>query len=680
MKEAPKQMIKTWRWVPTSRPIKNDGISAERNGDEFAFKVNAEGGRILFEVSESDFSAWAKAKYLVMDVYHEQDEVLGVQLGFYKDTEAEQPSLLALLGVLPGVKTRLSFPLEALDSQRVFLPRTPGKLKTVVFGEGLKSEEVRAFSIGTPESLNGWEFLAAEIHLSEEEPEYPVPNIPLADPLGQYTRKQWTGKTESERQMVDALRNERSAAAPQRNSDRTAYGGWTGKKFEATGYFRTQREGDRWWLVDPDGGAFYSLGMDSVIPGEVMKTNGVEPLLEWLPDAEGSFKAAWSVIDNSDPLHNGNYFNFAVANLIRAFGDDWFEEWAELTRGRLLQWGFNTVGNWSSMQFIRRSGMPYVLPLENFPTTERLIFRDFPDVFSKEYRKAAVKFAQQLEAFADDRNLIGYFLRNEPLWAFAGDVNLAEILLEKDASYESKHELVRFLSERYEGDIAALNAAWDADFDTFDDLLLPVRGASERSEQAAEDLTAFTCCLIGEYTAVPSIACRDADEHHMNLGMRYAWISSPKLLEGSHYFDVFSINCYKLKPDAEEITDIARRTGMPVMIGEFHFGAPDAGMLATGLRGVTTQEERGKAYRYYVEHAASHKDLVGVHYFVLNDQALLGRFDGENFQIGAVDVCHTPYAGFIEGVTEAHRRVYEIADGRIAPYDMPPREIPRVGF
>ncbi|MBQ6498774.1 MAG: hypothetical protein IJI48_02625, partial [Ruminococcus sp.] len=31
-------------------------------------------------------------------------------------------------------------------------------------------------------------------------------------------------------------------------------------------------------------------------------------------------------------------------------------------------------------------------------------------------------------------------------------------------------------------------------------------------------------------------------------------------------------------------------TGKPIMIGEFHFGAPDAGMLAAAICSVATQE------------------------------------------------------------------------------------------
>ena len=34
-----------------------------------------------------------------------------------------------------------------------------------------------------------------------------------------------------------------------------AYGGNVDRKFNPTGFFRTERAKDRWWLVDPDGAA-----------------------------------------------------------------------------------------------------------------------------------------------------------------------------------------------------------------------------------------------------------------------------------------------------------------------------------------------------------------------------------------------------------------------------------------
>ena len=36
-------------------------------------------------------------------------------------------------------------------------------------------------------------------------------------------------------------------------------------------------------------------------------------------------------------------------------------------------------------------------------------------------------------------------------------------------------------------------------------------------------------------------------------------------------------------------------------------------------------------------------EIIGAHYFQWNDQHVAGRFDGENWQIGLVDICQRPY-------------------------------------
>jgi hypothetical protein len=56
------------------------------------------------------------------------------------------------------------------------------------------------------------------------------------------------------------------------------------------------------------------------------------------------------------------------------------------------------------------------------------------------------------------------------------------------------------------------------------------------------------------------------------------------------------------------------------------------------------------------------------------------RFDGENYQIGFVDVCQRPYEEFIEQVKMAHDWIYSIRTGVEMPLSTPPVEIPKTGF
>src|SRR5450759_223349 len=101
-------------------------------------------------------------------------------------------------------------------------------------------------------------------------------------------------------------------------------------------------------------------------------------------------------------------------------------------------------------------------------------------------------------------------------------------------------------------------------------------------------------------------------------------------------FDVFSLNIYGYST-VDRLERIASFVDMPVIIGEFHFGTPGRG-LSPGLRQTISKEERGQAYRYYVETGAAHPSLIGTHWFQWGDQPATGRGDGENYNIGWVDV------------------------------------------
>lgn len=69
---------------------------------------------------------------------------------------------------------------------------------------------------------------------------------------------------------------------------------------------------------------------------------------------------------------------------------------------------------------------------------------------------------------------------------------------------------------------------------------------------------------------------------------------------------------------------------------------------------------------------------MGVHYFTLYDESALGRFDGENWNIGFLDVCNRPYAPLAAAARATHERLYAVALGELAPYDKAPTYLPRL--
>ena len=50
---------------------------------------------------------------------------------------------------------------------------------------------------------------------------------------------------------------------------RDKYGGYTDLSFEGTGFFRLHHD-KRWWLVDPEGNAFLSFGINHIERGRVL--------------------------------------------------------------------------------------------------------------------------------------------------------------------------------------------------------------------------------------------------------------------------------------------------------------------------------------------------------------------------------------------------------------------------
>ncbi len=639
-------------------------------------------------------SVLEQLRYIVMEAKVLEESSLCFQVNVYRNAPGlntdkktfKEADLRMIFGLLPQIDLIVPIDLNLLDSQSIFPPRTPGRLKMTVFGKPILKSEVEEIHLTTIPYEKEHKVLLRSLYLSETAPEIKLADTKLMDELGQWIPKQWDNKLGGREQCNKVLRelSEKAKAFEYTYSysDWDQYGGWIGKTFEKTGWFYTKHDGKRWWLVDPEGNAFISTGLDCLNAGEGTRIDVVRQWCSFFPDKEGEYKTAYS---GGRHLRDGmEFFNYGVSNLISAFGTDaWYSEWARILKMYLYEWGFNTIGNWSDIRFIRYAKMPYVLPLDaysknHYPDTEIKIFRDFPDVYAPELEAASIEYATALEEFKDDPYLIGYFMRNEPAWAFVYELNIAEEMLANLAATASKAEFITRMKGKYQN-IASFNEAWQLSLNSFDEINNPLYHACSFSEKAKADLTEFSIDMITRYVELPAKACRKVDPNHLNLGMRYAYITDTTLLSGHENFDVFSINSYQQSP-YKEVGGIGQLLDMPVMIGEFHHGALDMGLTAHGIKGVTNQIERGKAYQYYVEQGVKSPYFLGAHYFQLNDQSCLGRFDGENYQIGLVDVAMQEYKKMVEVVKKCHSRIYKVADGNAGAYDTIPKYVPPVHY
>jgi len=619
--------------------------------------------------------ALATARYLTADMLitgtHTCVFLLTLQEG------EEGPAFGLSYTALNQCAARLRMPLEAALQNRWRYPREGAWLKPLCTGERVDLRRVDRMSITVlRKSDQQVHWCLTTVTATIVEPpllaDPLLPRGPLLDDLGQSTIHDWPAKSTSTSEVTERLRAQ-LAVAPERRApdDFSRWGGWKGRRAEATGYFRTHHDGRRWWLVDPDGHVFWSAGMDCVQVDVESSYAGLETALSWMPARGGPYEAIYAL------GAEGPEINYLAANCIRAFGPEaWYGRWAEIALAELRGWGFNTVANWSDWQVASAAGFSYVRPMELSYARTPLIYRDFPDVFHPQFAADAAAFAAQLGDTADDPALIGYFLMNEPTWGFAQETPAAGMLFTTTAC-ASRTAMAAFLRNRH-GDDAGLSAAWGMSVT----LAAVAEGVwtALPSEPARADLAAFSSVMVDRLFRGLSDACRAVDPHHLNLGARYHTVPPAWAVEGMRCFDVFSVNGYDQRVRTAALASLSQTLDRPIMIGEWHFGALDVGLPASGIAHVRDQQTRGQAYRVYLEDAAAQPWCVGAHYFTLYDESALGRFDGENWNTGFLDVCNRPYEPLVSAARATHEQLYSVAQGDAQPFNEEPEYLPRLFF
>lgn len=650
-------------------------LQTKNDGSVFTFSKEGAGFFIpeLIGGEERYLTFWAQVM---------EEHSVAMELRIYTH-DGEKPDLTVRFGLLPQVRAMVCLDMKWLEAEELFPESMPGTLKIVCHGKRVHREDISKAVLFSMASFHDVKIKIEDMALTDQHPEKTVlSGVKLVDCFGQYKCREWNAKVKSQEELKERLeRLTTEKDTPYPFEDWSAYGGWKKKKLtDPTGYFSRCKAEGRWWLTDPQGYAFFSFGPDCVGPGVDCRIDDVEEWLDWLPDRqEEAYKEMFHEARGRSCRRRPQTFSFLKANLYRGLGEHWYEAWRDMIGGQLRKYGMNTLGNWSDERLLGTIGIPYVTSLPEFPSTSQNIFRDFPDVFSDEYKEQAKRCAKALEPKKSDSLMIGYFLRNEPAWAFVDHLVLGDEVLYNPANTACKERLLSFLKERY-GNIGELNRSWACRLDSFEDLRRSQREVSRWSKTAERDMKEFSRLMLKAYVEIPVAECRKTDPNHMILGMRWAWISDPDIVTGWENFDVFSINCYATDPTEAIQNVVAQGVDLPVLLGEFHFGALDAGLPATGLEGVASQKDRGIACRYYAESVAAHPNGVGCHYFQCYDQFVLGRFDGENYNIGLFDICSMPYREVLEQIREAGRSIYEVAAGQRERIGQRAESIPMIAY
>lgn len=490
--------------------------------------------------------------------------------------------------------------------------------------------------------------------------------LPFVDSFGQYKHAQWPGKLEEEKEFHARLMAEKEELAENKNlPDRDAFGGWIeGPQLEGTGWFRTEKIDGKWWLVTPEGRLFLSLGVNCVRPGEYTFVEAREEWFEWLPKREDPlFQQAFSMSRNVHSMADtiggsGSTFNFYFANVLRKYGEDWKDSWTDINYARLQSWGFNTIGNWSHKDVLDASPLPFTTSITtgNTPRIEAAqgYWGKILDPYHPDFEeKVEPTIAAMTAPYKNNPLCIGYFVDNELAWegAIAG-------VLASDADQPARHVLLQQLQEEYSS-VEDLNKAWRSTFASWDAIERPRR----RSDAFKADMDRFLYNFAHHYFTTVNNLLKKHAPNQLYLGCRFSTTPEQAVRACAAVADVVSVNIYTRTVTPDKWTG-EKDLDKPMLIGEFHFGALDRGMFHTGLVATADQNDRAAHYKAYVQSVIEHPAFVGCHWFQWVDEPLTGRsLDGENYNIGFLDVTDTPYPELVEAAKEIHRDAYILRHG-----------------
>lgn len=389
------------------------------------------------------------------------------------------------------------------------------------------------------------------------------------------------------------------------------YGGDARHQLGATGFFRTQRDGQRWWIVDPSGAAYLTVAINSVRPGKS-------------PNNQKAFAATF-----------GNAAN-----------------WADAVADLLEDNHFNGTGSWSELDPIRaynaqapKEPIVYCTQL-NFLTTfaqvkNRRQVNILAWVFEPDFPTFCSTHAAKITStYRNDPNLLGHFSDNELPFSAKNVVEIWETTQSDDAAHRA---IADFLQEKGVSNPKALSQADSEDF-------------------------------LGKITALyyqhVSKALKLHDPNHLYLGSRLhasAKNVAAVFRQGVEpYVDVVSINYYGYwQPSAKHLTEWAKWTTKPFFITEFYTKGDDVGMKNESGAGwlVRTQADRGNHYQNFCLQLLKNPQCVGWHWFRYQDNDpndTSADPSNQDSNKGVVNTAYAVYAPLAEKMRALNRQKYRL--------------------
>ena len=517
-----------------------------------------------------------------------------------------------------------------------------------------------------------------------EEPPKPLPAAfkskeafyPFIDQFGQYKHADWKNKIKSVADLkTQKAKEDAELARFPRIADRTKFGGWaSGPTFKKGGWGKVKYKG-KWFLTDPEGKLFWSLGINT-IHYDNNEATGItfrENYFEGLPAEDSEYGAAYTY--RRFPRYgfyrkNGRdqkikQFTFYTYNLMRKYGvKEFHNEFVTRSQKRLSSWGFNTNGNWPCDDIAKAEfHHPYTAAVQFgkfynvIEGCKQIAWQKFPDIFDPNFEKGIKEALQGWQKnTTQDPYCIGYFIDNELSWKSDSNTFLAEGTLRSRGHQPAKVAMTEHLKKKY-SDIARLNAVWGSSYKSWEDFRDTAKDPVD-PKKAKADLEEFNAVIAETYFKVCKEAVNKYAPGKLYFGCRFNDWNVRVLQIASKYVDGMSFNRYSSHVAGFALPDGA---DCPVIIGEWHYGTTNNGPAHGGLQFAADQKDRARAIDRYVRSALTNPLIVGVHYFKYSDQPVTGRTpDDENIQCGLVDIADTPYQEVIEAFRNVSKNMFKI--------------------
>ena len=412
--------------------------------------------------------------------------------------------------------------------------------------------------------------------------------------------------------IVDNL----AAYKPEINEE-NKYGSLLLQKSKATGFFRVEKVGDRWWVIDPDG--YYNI--QRVINGFRKSTSERN---------EASFASKFGT-DNKWVQESAKLFSKMKVNGTGSWStDSMVQSFNKRSSNQKLSYSINL--RFMAAYGKKRGGTYQLAGNIGFPNQTIFAFDPEFKTFCDSLAKA------EISSNASDPNLFGYFSDNELPF---GTKNLEGYLTLKNPKDPGRLAAEKWLKEK----------------------------GIDKNIISEKDRNDFAGFVAENYFKVVSEAIHKTDPNHLYLGSRLhgaAKFVPEIMIAAGKYCDVVSINYYGVwTPSTEHLKNWGKWLNKPFIITEFYTKAMDSGLANTTGAGYTvhTQKDRGYAYQDFCLALLESKNCVGWHYFKYQDNDPQAKgVDPSNVDSnkGIVDNDYKPYSDLTNKMKQLNEQVYSL--------------------